>query len=107
MAEAAQDVPGITWKMNPAASPHYGGVWERKVGSLKRILDGIMVTSGRQRFDREEFATLIIEAEAIINTTPLWHVSNDPDDPRPLSPFDLLTTKEPVPEPISLSLIHI
>ena len=33
------------------------------------------------------------EAAAIVNSTPLWEVSADPNDPQPLSPMMLLTMK--------------
>ena len=36
------------WEMNPPHASHYGGVWERKIGSLKRILDATFTQLGQR-----------------------------------------------------------
>ena len=42
----------------------------------------------------KELATLLQEAAATVNNTPMWEVPDHPDDPAPLSPATLLTLKD-------------
>ncbi|XP_059096787.1 uncharacterized protein LOC131891276 [Tigriopus californicus] len=82
------------WKLNPPHASHFGGSWERKIGSVRRVLEGTMCQLGPQKLSRDELATLLSEACAIVNSTPLWSISHDPNDPFPLSPSSLLNLKE-------------
>jgi len=82
------------WILNPPAASHFGGCWERKIGSVKRVLDGAMMTLHSRVLSFDEFSTLLQESAAIVNNTPLWEVSDHPDDPAPLSPASLLTLRE-------------
>ena len=79
--------------MNPPHASAQGGVWERKIGSVRRVLEGSLQLSGNRGVSRDEFVTLLAEAASIVNNTPLWAVSNQPDDPLPLSPASLLTLR--------------
>lgn len=90
----------ITWVMNPPHSSHYGGVWERRIGSVRRVLEGALLQSGKKGLTRDDFVTLLQEAAAIVNNTPLWAVSSDTSDPFPLSPATLLTLQEH-PNPVT------
>ena len=86
--------------MPPAAS-HFAGVWERKVGSVKKALNSAIQQLGSRLLTRDEFDTLLQEAGAIVNKTPLSEVSADPNDPFPVSPYSLLTLRdEPVSSPM-------
>lgn len=84
----------VEWIFNPPHASHCGGVWERKVGSVKRVLEASMQLLGKRSLSRDEFSTLLQEAASIVNNTPLWEVSNLPDDPAPLTPAALITMKE-------------
>ena len=42
--------------------------------------------------DDEEFETVVVRTKSHMNNRPLNAVSSDPDDPRPLTPNDFLTT---------------
>ena len=84
----------ITWQMNPPHSSHHGGVWERRIGSVRRVLEGALLQSGKKGLSRDDFVTLLLESAAVVNNTPLWAVSSDPDDPLPLSPATLLTLRD-------------
>jgi len=88
------DKNGIEWKMNPPHASHFGGAWERKIGSVRRVLEAALLNLKGQPLTRDELATLMSEAAAIVNATPLWESSPDPNDPRPLTPAMLLTLKE-------------
>ena len=91
----------ISWVLNPPKASNYGGIFERKIGSLKSVFNSTMKLMGRHHLSREEFCTFIQEAASTVNATPLWSVSNHPDDPAPLCPANLLTLKDhPNPPPL-------
>ena len=81
------------WELNPAAAPHTGGVWERQVGLVKQALAGCLASTAGRFLTGPEFHTLLLEAAAIVNRTPLWSVQTDPGDPSPLCPENLMTLK--------------
>ena len=92
---------GIVWELIPPGASSWGGVWERKVGSIKRVLDGTFLLQGKQNLSRDEFITYVQECASVVNNTPLWDTSSSPDDPAPLSPANLLTLRdEPNPSPL-------
>ena len=82
------------WILNPPKASHFGGVWERKIGSFKRIFEASLSTMGPKKLNRDDLYTLFQEASAIINNTPMWEVSSDPNEPFPLTPAMLLTLKD-------------
>ncbi|TWW67283.1 hypothetical protein D4764_02G0003240 [Takifugu flavidus] len=53
---------------NPPASPHFGGIWERKISSVKRALQ---VVIGAQAVPEDVLLTVLIEVEGILNAKPL------------------------------------
>ncbi|XP_065193160.1 uncharacterized protein LOC135824355 [Sycon ciliatum] len=68
---------GITWSFNPPAPPHMGEAWGRLVGSIKTALHAIL----KERHPKEEtLLTALAEAEALVNSRPLIHVSMDAAD---------------------------
>ncbi|XP_037631889.1 uncharacterized protein LOC119491753 [Sebastes umbrosus] len=88
---------GITWIFNPPAGSHFGGVWERQIRSVRKILNQ---TLKQQPLDDECLQTLLCEVEAIINSRPITRVSNDPDDLEALTPNHILLLKrQPVLPP--------
>ncbi len=84
---------GCTWTFNPPHSSHMGGAWERMIGVVRRILDGLLLKLTTTRFMHEILTTLMAEVMAIINARPLVPVLTDPDSPEILSPALLLTQK--------------
>jgi transposase InsO family protein len=77
----------IEWRFIPPASPHMGGCWERMVKAVKTALKATLKT----RVPREDtLATVLIEAEAIVNGRPLTYVPLDHIDDLPLTPNDFL-----------------
>ena len=82
------------WILNPPKASHFGGVWERKIGSFKRIFQASLSTMGPKKLNRDDLYTLFQEDSAIINNTPMWEVSSDPNEPFPLTPAMLLTLKD-------------
>ena len=78
---------GIVWHFNPPLSPHFGGIWEAAVKSCKHHLRRVL---GTKILTFEEFNTLLIEVESILNSRPIGLISADPNDPTALTPAHFL-----------------
>ena len=94
-------IRGIEWKLNPPRASSAGGIWERKIGSVKRIFEATLLGLGKRSVSREELDTFFKEAAAIVNDTPLYSISQDPNDPAPITPAMLLTLRD-APQPPAL-----
>lgn len=94
---------GINWSFIPAYSPHFGGLWEAGVKSMKGHLKRIM---GNANLTFEDFQTLLTQVEAILNSRPLSPLSSDPNDLDPITPAHFLIGRPltAVPDPV---LSHI
>ncbi|GFX80148.1 integrase catalytic domain-containing protein [Trichonephila clavipes] len=79
---------GIEWNFIPPASPHFGGLWDANIKSMKRILLRV-AKSAIMNF--EELTTLMAQIEAVLNSRPLSPLSSDPNDLNPLTPGHFLT----------------
>ena len=67
----------IQWLNTPAAAPHFGGLWEAAVRSMKRHLRRM---TGSLIFTFEELTTVSCQIEAFLNSRPLLPlVSHNPD----------------------------
>lgn len=77
----------IDWKFNPPATPHFGGIWESNIKSVKSHLAKVI---GSQILTYEEFSTVLTQIEALLNSRPLCCLSNDPHDPVALTPAHFL-----------------
>lgn len=78
---------GITWHFNPPRSPHFGGLWEAGIKSVKYHLLRVV---GESKLTFEEFTTLLTQIEACLNSRPLTPLSSDPSDTTPLTPAHFL-----------------
>ncbi|XP_053968687.1 uncharacterized protein LOC128870108 [Anastrepha ludens] len=81
------DLRGVEWVFNAPANPSAGGIWERMVRSVKRVL---MFTLKERAPQLETLQSLLIEAENLINSRPLTHVPVESTDAEPLSPNHFL-----------------
>ncbi|XP_073771200.1 uncharacterized protein [Danio rerio] len=77
----------IEFKFNPPNAPHFGGVWEREIRSIKNALQ---VAVGTQPLPEDVLHTILVEVEGIIDSKPLGYVSADIADPDPITPNMLL-----------------
>ncbi|XP_043661591.1 uncharacterized protein LOC122625565 [Drosophila teissieri] len=77
----------IEWVFNCPANPSEGGVWERMVQCVKRVLRHTLKEVAPRDHVLESF---LIEAENIVNSRPLTHLPVDADQEAPLTPNDLL-----------------
>ncbi|GFS60238.1 integrase catalytic domain-containing protein [Trichonephila clavipes] len=68
---------GIEWNFIPPRGPHMGSLWEAGIKSVKYHLNRAL---GRSRLTYEEFETMIIQVEGILNSRPLTPISNDFDN---------------------------
>lgn len=88
---------GIRWSFNPPAGSHHGGIWERMIRMVRRVLNSVL---RQQTLDDDALYKVFCEAEAILNDRPLTKLSDDPTDLEPLTPNDLLLLKgKPVMPP--------
>ncbi|XP_074030835.1 uncharacterized protein [Leptinotarsa decemlineata] len=79
---------GVLWKLNPAKAPHMGGLWESNVKSAKNHIYRVI---GEQLLTYEEFNTVLIQVEALLNSRPLCQLSTDCSAPQALTPAHFLT----------------
>ncbi|KAL6416421.1 hypothetical protein ACFW04_013495 [Cataglyphis niger] len=88
----------IQWRFNPPSAPHFGGLWEAAVKSLKHHLRRVL---GESTLTYEEMSTLLAQIEACMNSRPLQALSDDPDDLAALTPGHFLvgTALNALPEP--------
>ena len=80
----------IDWKINPPAGSHHGGVWERIIRSVRRVLNSVL---GEQVLDDDGLQTLMCEVESTLNGRPLTRCSDQHEDLEPLTPNHLLLMK--------------
>ena len=91
---------GISWSFNTPAASHQGGVSERQIRTIRKILQAILNEQHlRSCHNEEELQTLMCEVEAIINGRPLTQSSDDPNNLGVITPNDLLLMKAGDPPP--------
>lgn len=91
---------GTQWHFIPPASPHFGGIWEAGVKSVKHHLRRVI---GESTLTYEEMTTFLHQIEACLNSRPLCAQSEDINDSIILTPSHFLIGREAVgiPDPIS------
>ena len=67
----------IEWKNSPARSPHFGGLWEAAVRSMKFHLKRVI---GTLVLSFEELTTVACQVEACMNSRPILATTSHSDD---------------------------
>ena len=84
---------GCEWLFNPPHTSHFGGAWERQIGTIHRVLDTMLAQLRSSQLTHELLVTLMAEVTAIVNARPIAAMPTDTDEPQPLSHSMLLTMK--------------
>uniref|UniRef100_A0A0K8VHT8 Integrase catalytic domain-containing protein n=1 Tax=Bactrocera latifrons TaxID=174628 RepID=A0A0K8VHT8_BACLA len=66
----------IQWHFGPPAAPHFGGIWEAGVKSVKYHLKRVI---GETKLTFEEMITLLSQIEAVLNSRPLCAIDSESD----------------------------
>ena len=77
----------MVWHFQPPSASHWGGVWERMIGMVRRILPAIL---SKTCLTDEILHTVFCEVEGILNGRPLTKLFDSPDDLSLLTPNHLL-----------------
>lgn len=77
----------IQFQFSPANSPHFNGLAEAAVKSLKFHLRRIV---GMASLNYEEMSTILVQVEAALNSRPLQALTEDPNDLEALTPAHIL-----------------
>lgn len=64
----------VKWIFNPPAGSHFGGVWERCIRTVRKVMTALL---NQQTLDDEGLVTLMCEVESIINSRPSTKVFED------------------------------
>ncbi|XP_073831630.1 uncharacterized protein [Musca autumnalis] len=86
---------GIDWQFNCPYNPSEGGIWERMVQCVKKVL---RVTLKEVAPREHTLHSFLIEAENIVNSRPLTHLPVGPDEEEPLTPNHFLLGHPNMPE---------
>ncbi|XP_075250898.1 uncharacterized protein LOC142343097 [Convolutriloba macropyga] len=88
----------MNWLTITPRTPHFGGLWEAAIKSMKRHF---YRTVGTTKMSFESFTILITQIEAILNFRPLTAASGDSNDPSALTPAHFLIGRPltALPEP--------
>lgn len=98
---------GTNWSFIPASAPHFGGIWEAGVKSVKHHLRRVI---GQSTLTYEEMSTLLAQIEACLNSRPLTKMVEDPQGSLALTPGHFLVGEPllalpelPVPDKVPLT----
>lgn len=84
-------VKNVEWKFQPPAASHFGGVFEREIRTVRKIMHGLLSEFANQLKLTDDFLnTLMCEIEDIMNNRPLTAADTDENDLDPLTPNHLL-----------------
>lgn len=83
----------IKWMFTTPSAPHQGGIYEAAVKSVKHHLTRII---GETPLTFEEYATILCQVEAYVNSRPLCALSDDPTSLNALTPGHFIMGEAPV-----------
>ena len=73
----------IKWTFTPEHAPHFGGLWEAAVKAFKVHIRKVL---GEVRLNFEEFATILVQVEACMNSRPLTPIPDASEALEALTP---------------------
>ena len=87
----------VDWQFNPPLASHMGGLWERMIRAIRRVLCALL--NSNTRMTDYVLHTIFCEVENIINSRPLTKASDDVNDESVITPnhFLLLSGNYSVP----------
>ena len=90
----------IEWKLIPERAPHFGGLWESAVKSMKSHFKKVV---GDKKLTFEEITMVLAQIEACLNSRPLAPLPDSEDAIEALTPGHFLTGAplEALPDPLS------
>jgi hypothetical protein len=65
-----------TWVFIPPHASHFGGAWERMIGTTRRILDAMLLRTTSKGVTHEILSTYMAEVCSIINSRPIIPASS-------------------------------
>ena len=78
----------IIWRVSPCLAPHFGGLWEAAMKTMKTLLRKVV---GSHTLTFEELTTVLSQAESTMNSRPLAPLDGQDDDGiSPLTPGHFL-----------------
>ena len=88
----------MVWKFIPECAPHFGGIWEAAVKSMKTHLKRIV---GSVKLTYEDLNTMLTQVEACLNSRPLVPLAPDDEGIEALTPGHFLIGRplEALPDP--------
>ena len=86
VVRTARDM-NVDWEFNPPYASHQGGVWERMIRTIRKVLVALLPQGS---VPEEVLVTTFAEVECMVNGRPITQVSADPEDGVALTPNHLL-----------------
>ena len=80
----------IDWRFNPPGGSHFGGIWERQIRTVRKVMVSVMQ---QQALTDASLCTFLCEVEAVVNSRPVTTVSGDAHDLEALTPNHILLLK--------------
>lgn len=90
LGEQIADKYRIDWFFNPPWAPHFGGVYERMIQSIKLAVNAMANTMKPRVPSEPVLRAALMESIGIMNSRPLTHTPVDAEDDMPLTPNDIL-----------------
>ena len=87
---------GIVWSFNPPQASHMGGVWERMIRTVRKVLLAVMPS---KTSTDDDLLMILSEVESIVNSHPLTDVPLENGEETPLTPNHLLRLNSSVVPP--------